>query len=127
MHRYGILIVGALLAVASVLLTGCSGDCAWNADFRAWIDENQNGVWDANEPPLPGVKILLESSVLHVPELTTDEKGEVQVHEALSGCPKEAAVFVYVLPPLGYRVSIRTLYPAQEQTERRFEFGFVAE
>jgi hypothetical protein len=126
MSRRILLTIATLLSLATVLATCCSGDCAWSADFKTWIDANENGIWDADESPLPGVKIFVESSVLRVPEVTSNEKGEVHLDEALGGCPKDAVFFVYVLPPSGYRPSIRMLYPAQEQTERVFEFGFVS-
>jgi hypothetical protein len=127
MHRRSLLAIAALFLLAAILVTGCSGDCAWNADFRTWIDENENGVWDANESPLADVAIFVESPVLRVPKVISDEEGEAHLYEALGGCPKEAVFFVYVLPPPGYRPSIRTLYPAQDHTERMFEFGFVSE
>lgn len=127
MHWQRLWTLAIILVLSLILSTGCSGDCEWDGDFRTWIDKNENGVWDADESPLPDVKIVIESSVLQVPELISDEKGEVHPHEALAGCPDEAVFFVYVLPPPGYRPTIRTLYPAAPDAERRFEFGFVVD
>jgi len=126
MHRGHLCKVATLLALA-VFMAACSGDCAWNAEFRTWIDENENGVWDAEEPPLPDVKILIESPVLVAPEVISDEAGQAQFHAALGGCPRDAVFFVYVLPPPGYRPSISTLYPTEEHMGRAFDFGFVFE
>ncbi len=125
MRRQDLLLAISLSALIAVLLAGCSADCEWSATVRTWIDENENGVWDVDESPLPAVKVLLESSVAAVDEAITNEKGEAHLIGSLSGCPKEPVFFVYVLPPPGYIASIQTLFPAQEPAERVFEFGFV--
>jgi hypothetical protein len=120
------LLVASFLILALTLLTGCSGDCDWSARVRAWVDENGNGVWDVGETPLSNVKIVVESyHIPGIPEAVSNDAGEAQLYTLIGGCPKEAVLFVYALPPSGYRPSRRSLKPASGTDERVFEFGFV--
>lgn len=125
MHRKDFLLTISLAALVTVLLAGCSGDCEWNAIFRTWIDENENGVWDNDEPPLPDVKCSVEGYLLGPAEATSNEQGKAHIQALVAGCHKEPVVFVYVLPPSGYRASHRSRKPAPEGAEPVFEFGFV--
>lgn len=43
----------------TVISSGCSADCGWNGKVQAFIDENSNGKWDADESPLPNVKFTI--------------------------------------------------------------------
>jgi hypothetical protein len=127
MRRWELLLVANLLILVLPLLTACSGDCDWSATVRTWVDENENGVWDADEPPLPDVRVIVES--YHIPgiaEAVSSDAGEARLYTLTGGCPKEAVFFVYALPPWNYRPSIGSLKPAPETDERVFEFGFIS-
>jgi hypothetical protein len=127
MHRREYLLALVLLAVTTMLLSGCrSPDCEWSAPVRTWVDENENGVWDSDEPPLSNVKVYLESyDVIGIPEAETDESGEAYLNAAMGGCPRRIEFYVYALPPSGYRSSIRALKPAPDARSPEFEFGFI--
>jgi len=126
MCRYKFLVSIGLLAVISVLLSDCRGpDCEWSGQIETWVDENENGVWDVEEPPLPNVKVYLESyNVLGIAEAVSDGNGRAHLNAALAGCPRRIEFYVYALPPSGHRSTIRALKPAPDD-ERIFQFGFI--
>jgi hypothetical protein len=124
--RQKLLTTTNLLALALVLLTGCSADCEWSATVRTWVDKNADGVWDSDELPLPNVNVFVESyDIPGIPEAVSNEEGEAHLYALLGGCPRGVVFFVYALPPPGHRPSIRSLKPATEADERMFEFGFI--
>ncbi len=127
MRRRNLLLLLDLLAVVTMLLSGCrSPDCEWSAPVRTWVDENEDGIWNTDEPPLPNVKVYLESyDIIGIPEAVSDENGEAYLHTVMGGCPKRIEFYVYALPPSGYRSSIRALKPAPEADKPMFEFGFI--
>ncbi len=45
-----------LLVLVPLISTSCvMGDCGWFATAKAWVDQNENGVWDSSEKPLSNV------------------------------------------------------------------------
>lgn len=126
MRYQEMLVLIGLLAVVIMLLVGCSPDCEWSTTIQTWVDENENGAWDADEPPLPNVECFVESfKAAGTAEAVTNEKGEAQLFVLLAGCPREVVFFVYVIPPSGYRLVTQTTTPASKTDKRVFEFGFV--
>ncbi len=103
-------------------------ECAWSGIGRAWIDANQNGIWDEGEDPLPGV-------VFHVDDVRNgDEKvitahggenGAVKLVIELKQCPR-VAYAVYVEVPQGYRLTTPKRQVDERMTnDAEFLFGFV--
>jgi len=94
---------------------------SWEA--RAWTDENRNGVWDSDEPPLADVKFWYEyprengnkSATLH-PQATSDRSGvAILTYDA----PWKAVV--YAEAPQGFHPT------TPERLEGApFRFGFVS-
>jgi hypothetical protein len=116
----------AFLALTLLLLTGCSPDCEWDAGVETWVDANENGIWDAGEPPLPDVKCSLEShNAVFATDAISNEQGRGHLHMMLAGCPNEVVVLIYVLPPPNYHLATESRTRAGENGERVFLFGFV--
>ena len=107
-----------LTAVASllclvVLLNACAiGDCGWGSSAKAWIDVNENGIWDADEPPLPGVKFWVDNT--QAQHMNTgfggksNSKGESTLFVGFgSGCGL-IDYSVYPEIPTGYRLTTQS-------------------
>ncbi|MCA9919389.1 MAG: hypothetical protein KC445_15625 [Anaerolineales bacterium] len=63
-------------------------DCFQPTQALAWLDENGDGVQDANEPPLAGIQFVLEPSVSS--RATSDENGVADIVAVTPGetCPE---------------------------------------
>src|SRR5262245_12645794 len=104
------------------------GDCAWTAETRAWLDENGNGLWDANEPPLPYVPFWVDdirNDYDKVGGATSNTEGTAQVYVWMPGCP-HVAFEVYADAPQGYHATTQERWPAKgKANEGPFLFGFA--
>jgi hypothetical protein len=108
--------------VYSNIYTGESW-CTWYATAKSWLDENENGKWDANEPPLPGVQFSIGWD-----QPVSDFKGEG--HGALVTvyiCNSAHQVPVSAVPPNGYRPTTSTIITSSggEGSHGPFQFGFT--
>ena len=102
---------------------------------KAWIDENENGIWDKNEKPLMGVLFVIEDSQQESnlnAESTSDEKGEAFLRVFPNTCRslEEADLVIKATPPLGYRVTtpIQVSIPREKLLDpalQEFLFGFA--
>ncbi len=104
-------------------------ECGWFGEGRAFVDENRNGTWDGNEPPLAGVRFLVKDKLKSrdsMPvESVSDGEGHASLHLWLSGCP-ETDIEVYSEPPAGYTPSTAERISAETvRHEQSFTFGFV--
>ena len=102
--------------------------CAWSGIGRAWIDANQNGIWDEGEAPLPGVVFYVDDVRNGDEKVMTAQGGEngaVKLVIELTQCPSvEYAVYVEV--PEGYRLTTpERLLDEQKTNDAEFLFGFV--
>lgn len=125
-HCRGLLPLGVFVLIV-VLLAGCrSPDCELSATVRTWVDENENGIWDDNEAPLPDVKCFVEGAyTVGVGKAASNQDGEAHLSVMLAGCPKEAVFSVYAEPPSGYRLTTQARLSARGHDERPFLFGFA--
>jgi hypothetical protein len=93
-----LLITGVCCLVTLIVFLGIGGlysylgspflgitDCGWDDTAIAWIDENENGVWENNERPLPGVQFIADD-IQHDYDTS---------NEAISGANGEAWVSVF--------------------------------
>jgi hypothetical protein len=94
-----------MFVLGSLLLTGCGGDCFWVGEGQAWIDENENGVWDTGEAPLAGVSMLVRDVRNGVwgEGGSTGEDGKAELYMWMPGCPK-VMLEVSAHLPIGYRL-----------------------
>ncbi len=111
------------------------GDCYWEATGKAWIDDNQNGVWDIDEKPLTNVKFFVEDTLYDYHELmifesgiiNTDSTGNIQISIWMAGCPEfKFEVYTEVQPNCRLttqeRIQVNSdeLYPV-------YSFGFICQ
>ncbi len=100
-------------------------DCAWSAHLQAWVDENENGTWDASEPPLPGVTFRAEYTWDGNPGVRysapTDLHGDTSV-----GYNCGPAYTIRPDVPGGYRLTTPERRDGGSQTTPTpFQFGFA--
>jgi len=78
-------------------------DGAADARIYTWVDLNENGVVDNDEPPLPYVRIDYPFSYLQ----RTDDFGNASASNFKPGCESECWVdeYVEVITPEGYRAT----------------------
>ena len=122
----------ALLLLLCAPVLSCRGgshvvaDCAWNGESVAWLDKNRNGVRDEGEPPLAGVRFLIDDTLnRHTnvgQEAVSNRAGVAALSVWLPGCPK-VEFEIYAEPPDGYVATTQTRVSASGV--RNFTFGFV--
>jgi hypothetical protein len=106
-------------------------DCFVSFHFAAWKDFDEDGLWDASEPPLAGVKFSPPARFAQVwghPYLT-EADGWLRI-EAWSpgGCP-EQEVTVTAVPPVSYEPTTPTsinLSLVSDDFSYDAQFGFSA-
>jgi hypothetical protein len=106
-------------------------DCFVSFHFAAWKDFDEDGLWDASEPPLAGVKFSPPGRFAQVwghPYLT-EADGWLRI-EAWSpgGCP-EQEVTVTAVPPVSYAPTTPTsinLSLVSDDFSYDAQFGFRA-
>lgn len=120
---------------ASLLLLSCSSgahgvatDCVWDGEASAWLDKNRNGIWENDEPPLAGVRFLIDDTWNHYTsvgkEAVSDGGGKASLGVWLPGCPK-IEFEIYAQPPDGYLAT--TQARVQAHGTNSFAFGFVTD
>jgi hypothetical protein len=128
-----------LLVFATLLLllssTACgTADCAWWNEAEAWVDENQNGVWDDGEKPLAGVQFIIDDIRNNLQdvgeEAISGEDGKAALSVWLPGCPT-VEFEISAKPPDGFQATTPDRVPVSKQAIRKagevvFSFGFVA-
>ncbi len=121
-------LAAAILAIP-LLVTGCLADCMWNAKGIAWVDADEDGVWDAGERPLCGVQFHVDDTWNHYEGVNrggmTNLDGEASISVWLPGCPK-VRFEVYVEAPPGYRMTTPARLPANRtEPDQVFAFGLA--
>jgi hypothetical protein len=123
-----ILLFGRMMLVV-VFSVACSSDCQFAGTAVAWIDENENGMWDRSEPPLHGVSFFVddvENQIRNVGDpAISNENGEALVYVWLPGCPR-VKLEVYATPPPAYRLTTQPRINAREDDRGPFLFGFIS-
>ncbi len=96
-----------ICAVSFVLLTDfpfAVVDCGWDDTAFAWIDENQNGVWDRGEKPLADVQFIADD-IRHdydsSPDVFSDANGKAWVDVFPVDCTgfDEISIVIRAIPP----------------------------
>jgi hypothetical protein len=82
-------------------------DCFWHATAEAWIDNNENGIWEGNELPLAGVEFLIDDVAnrkMNVePEKSiSDSYGQADLSIRLTECTA-VSLEIYAKIPADYR------------------------
>jgi hypothetical protein len=109
------------------------GGCYWSGEVHAWVDLNQNGQRDEDEPPLAGVNV----SLIGLPQnysVRTDgstARGQVRIRMQGNaegqfgwlGCYSMEASQVQAVIPEGFRLSTESLVPLMQKPVA--SFGFV--
>ncbi len=104
-------------------------DCFFRETGYAWVDENQNGTWEANESPLENVLFTVESTKPGLSYLrsiaVSNKKGEATLYLFLAGCP-DARLQVRTDAPSPYQQTTTT-YVTDDPADftEVFAFGFV--
>lgn len=126
-------IVFALCLIILLLSCTACSDCGWGDKAKAWVDVNENGIWDDGEAPLSGVQFFIDDVQNDYQdvgrEAITDENGEANLIVWMPGCPN-VSLEISVQPPDGYRsttpdriaVSKKEL---RNSNEDEFLFGFI--
>lgn len=132
----GFIILGAGGLFLSKVSLGIA-DCGWDDTALAWIDENQNGVWDDGEKPLAEVQFIADD-IRHdydtSNEAISDLNGEAWVSVFPVDCTgfNEIDIIIKAIPPAGYlsttpnEISIPQ-DAAQNAQNDNFFFGFIHE
>ena len=120
------LLLGAVLYGLWQFLSPIS-DCVWSGKGQAFVDINENGVWDAGEAPLRGVSFTIENSRdnfrrVGAPSITGPD-GSAVLTTGLMGC--SAAFEVYPNPVDGYRLTTPTRLKASYDPGQTFTYGFA--
>jgi hypothetical protein len=83
---------------------------------------------DASEPPLPGVKFLVDDPLNNFTNVAgnavSDPQGRTTLVVGLPGCPK-TQFEVYTRPPGGYQLATPERLRASASGDEKFTFGFV--
>lgn len=98
--------------------------CYWHATAKSWLDKDENGKWDANEPPLPGVQFTIgwDHSVSGL-----DGRGYGMM-VAQNACSPSYEIEISATPPVGYRLTTsgQLISPGGEGDHGPFLFGFAS-
>lgn len=101
----GILLIGPLL-VGNVSSNIITPGYVFYLDTRAWLDENEDGVWDSNEGPLQGVKfsivVLTRYDVRKSSDVESNWRGNARYRSDVYQFPPVDVEISAEAPP-GYR------------------------
>jgi hypothetical protein len=131
----GFVILGMPIMLQATPFLGIA-DCGWDDTALAWIDENQNGVWDNNEKPLAGVKFVADD-IQHDfdagHEAISDANGKAWVAVFPVACNgfDEIEIVLSAIPPDSYEPTTpREISIPQEAAQNaendNFLFGFIS-
>ena len=127
-------VIGFLLLRLRVLPRG-TVDCGWDDTASAWVDENQNGLWDNHEKPLAKVQFLVDD-IRHnydtSGEAISNVNGEAGVYVLPVVCTgfDEIEIVIKAIPPKGYESTTpnEVSVPrdkAENGKHDNFPFGFI--
>ena len=126
--------VGFLFIGIGVLSQGIV-DCGWEDTASAWVDENQNGLWDNHEKPLAKVQFLVDD-IRHnydtSGEAISNVNGEAGVYVFPVVCTRydEIEIVIKANPPKGYESTTPSEVSvprdkAENGKHDNFPFGFI--
>jgi hypothetical protein len=135
-HNVALYVLTLLFVIAALVMAGCStqraeiaADCVWQGNAQAWIDQNENGIWDSNEPSLPGISFSVDDVLNNLPQVayyaTSNLQGEARLSVRLPGCP-DVKFEVYPDVPAQYHLTTsRRLSVLDSPVKRVLQFGFA--
>jgi len=125
-----VLALFVLLVLTGVIYIPLGEFCSWEFTGQAWIDENADGIWDENEPPLEGVQFHLNYASepdhdVNMEEAYTDSHGDVSLGLWTYSCaPAKFAVYPDI--PSGYRLTTKaSVTRTTRQQDTKISFGFA--
>ena len=123
-----LLLIALIMGGVYVIFYGLGHtDCIWSGTAQAWLDENENGVWDAGEPPLANVHFVIDDAHNNLTdvgdEAISDETGQTRLTVWLPSCPRTAFEVTAESPPEYVLTSAPRLAPDEDNTVT-FSFAF---
>ena len=102
---------------------------SWEAAVQAWIDENENGTWDAGELPLAGVKFFADYTLGNntgvMAGFPTNIDGDSRLGMGFHGSGL-TGITIYPEVPAGYRLTTPARVKASGgRTQEPYRFGFA--
>lgn len=132
-----LIIVPQILACSLLGRLPSFKDGCYLGHAKAWIDENDNGVWDNSEKPLMGVFFELndgQGDYNYLYEPISDENGEFYLSIFPNTCEslEKVELILRATPPHGYRATTPSeiMIPKEELLDSEMNdylFGFIGE
>ncbi len=139
-----------IIVTASIILGICGGvvgfvmlsgfpwkvtDCGWDDTALAWIDENENGVWESQEKPLANVQFIADD-IQHDYDTSNKAISDVNGKASVTIFPVDCTDFegikvvIKAIPPDGYESTTPSeiSVPAdaiENHEDDNFLFGFI--
>lgn len=101
---------------------GIQVHCNWDGVVRAWLDTNENGQWEENEPPMPGIRFLMRGETFQLPR--TDWNGETMWY-AYARCADSNSEIIASVPPGYYLTTEGSRLVSEYYNGRLPPFGFA--
>lgn len=125
----GILCIAVLVGgiVTGIIPLPFAVDCAWSGNAFAWIDENEDGMFQKGEPPLPGVVFHVNDTYNQYSDVgsgVSNWSGQTELSVFIPGCP-ETGFEVTADEPAGYRLTTSASYQSKANSGEAFQFGFA--
>ncbi len=83
--------------------------CNWDAEIMAWLDQNENGMWDADERPFAGLTVSANGERVQK-EGKTGTDGRTTLFSGPLACPLSPITIVAAIPP-DYRLTTAATFP----------------
>jgi hypothetical protein len=123
-----------VLILFNVVPVGLRDGCIFGT-AKAWTDQNENGNWDKNEPPLAGVEFLVINSQQepeYFDKSISNKSGEASLFTFPYTCDSLRGnnLVIKVTPPIGYQTTTpdQIIIPGDELPHilgRTYLFGFT--
>lgn len=120
-------IVGVVVGNTKGINPKPMADCEWSGIAFAYIDENEDGVFQKDEHPLPGVTFHVLDRLDQSSEVQTgisEVNGEAELFLFLFGCP-QVEYEITADKPAGFRLTTAASLPSKADYGEVFQFGFA--
>jgi hypothetical protein len=108
-------------------------DCFITFYLSAWVDMDEDGVWDASEPSLQGVEFRIDgrfASVLSKYPCSSDQEGRCRIMTWAPGECQSGEYKITAVPPESYQPTTPAsinLSLTSTEFSREAQFGFVVD
>jgi hypothetical protein len=102
--------------------------CAWGGRIQGWLDENENGLWDDNEPAMPEITYVINFDHENTIEVKSNSTGEASFGFYVVCGTEPTTIDIYPLPPSDMQITTDPLLKdisTSERLEDPFVFGFA--